>query len=443
MAIGPQRYFKPTTGAAVVIANMIGTGVFTSIGFQLLNIQSGFVLLMLWAVGGLTALCGALAYAELGAALPRSGGEYHFLSHSIHPSAGFATGWLSSTVGFAAPVALAAITFASYLSAIFPSLPTTALACALILILSIIHSISHHSSGQFQRAFTLLKIALILFFVAMGFVLTDTPQPITFLPSDDSIPLLFSSAFAVSLIYVNYAYNGWNAATYLSDELEHPQRDLPRILLFSTLIVASVYLALNFIFLYSTPAESMTGQLEIGFIVAEHILGPTGAKIMGSSLALLLISTVSAMIVAGPRVLQVMGQDYAVFKTLSKTNENGIPVTAIWVQTAISLTFVLTASFESILIFAGFALGLSNFFTVLSVFILRWKQPELKRPYRTWLYPITPLIFLTVMGWTLIYLMIHKTQESLASVGLIAAGLLAYFIIRYFKKSQNQNSGYE
>ncbi|MGV6852859.1 MAG: APC family permease [bacterium] len=429
-----KHVFTVGTAMAVVIANMIGTGVFTSLGFQLLGIQSGFVLMMLWLVGGVTALCGALSYAELGALFPRSGGEYQFLSKTIHPAAGFTAGWISSTIGFAAPVALSAITFGTYLSSVFEFLSADWLAVGLIVLLTIVHSSSHRNSGALQSVFTVLKVALIFVFVLLGLWLVDEPQKISFLPVKGDLSLIWSSTFAVSLIYVNYAYNGWNAATYLSSELANPQQDLPKILFFSTSLVAMSYLALNFVFLYSAPVSEMQGQLQIGFISAQHIFGKAGAAIMGVSLSLLLVSTVSAMILAGPRVLQVIGEDYKVFKKLAVKNKNGIPVVAIAMQSTVSVLFVLTSSFEAILIFSGFALGLSNFFSVVGLFVMRWKKPDIERSYKTWFYPLTPLVFLSIMGSTLVYLLVEKTTESLYSLGLVLLGMLAYFILNRNKR---------
>ncbi len=174
--------FKPSTATAVIIANMIGTGVFTSLGFQLLGIQSGFVILMLWIVGGITALSGALTYAELGAALPRSGGEYNFLSHIYHPAAGFTSGWISSTIGFSAPTALAAITFGSYLASVFPMFSARGLAITILVIMTVVHMSNHNNSGGIQRLFTLLKIALIVIFCVLAILLVDNPQPVNFSP---------------------------------------------------------------------------------------------------------------------------------------------------------------------------------------------------------------------------------------------------------------------
>lgn len=423
-----SKTFNSKTAIAVVIANMIGTGVFTSLGFQLLNIQSGFALLMLWIVGGITALCGALTYAELGAALPRSGGEYNFLTHCYHPIAGFISGWISSTIGFAAPVALAAITFGAYLSSVFPFLSKNWLAVGLIVILAFIHGTTHKNSAGLQWVFTLVKLLLIALFCISAVLVVESPQPIVFVPSMDDWQVVFSGSFAVSLIYVSYAYNGWNAATYLSSELSSPQKSLPGILLTGTFLVMVAYVALNFVFLYAAPMEQLAGKVEIGYVVAQSIFGDVGAALTGFIMALLLISTVSAMTIAGPRVLHVIGEDFTLFKSLSVLNKSGIPTRAIYFQSAIALIFVATSSFESILIFAGFALALNNFFAVFGIFILRYRQPDLPRPFKTWLYPIPPILFLVLIGWTLVYILKEKPQEAIMSLLLILFGAFFYLI---------------
>jgi APA family basic amino acid/polyamine antiporter len=411
---------------AVVVANMIGTGVFTSLGFQLLDIRSGFVLMMLWIVGGLTALCGALTYAELGSALPRSGGEYNFLSEIYHPAAGFISGWISATIGFAAPSALAAITFGSYLSSVFPALSPTWLASLLIVVLTIVHTRNRGASGGAQLIFTQLKLLLILVFCLLAWFLVETPQPVRFLPQTGDGDLLLGGAFAVSLIYVNYAYTGWNAATYLTGEIENPQKNIPRILLVGTGLVMLVYVALNYIFLYVAPIDAMIGKVEIGYVAAQSVFGDTGGAIMGVILSLLLISTVSAMILAGPRVLQVIGQDFPIFRLLARNNKSDIPAIAITLQASVTLGFILTSSFESILVFSGFTLGVNALVTVAGIFILRWRQPDLPRPYRTWLYPLPPLIYLAVTGWTLAYILSQRPQEAWNGIAIIILGAIFY-----------------
>ncbi len=416
--------------ASIVVANMIGTGVFTSLGFQLVDLQSTFPLLMLWVLGGIAAFCGAITYAELGAAMPRSGGEYTFLGRIYHPGAGFVSGWISATIGFAAPTALAAITFGAYLSAVFPGLPETALAVVLVVALSGIHATTHRNSGALQSSFTSVKVVLILAFCAAALFMTPDPQPVALVPASGDAGLVFGGGFAVSLIYVSYAYTGWNAVTYLTSELDDVPRQLPWILGGGTALVLVLYVGLNYAFLRAAPMSEMVGQVEVGYIAATHIFGPLGADIMGVALALLLVSTVSAMVVAGPRVLHVIGEDYRPFRWLSKTNEDGIPATAIFTQAAIAIVFIVTASFESILVFSGFVLGLNSLLTVAGVFVLRIKEPDLPRPYRTWAYPITPIVYLSLTVWTLTYLALDRPSEAGVAFALIAAGTVVYLWTR-------------
>jgi APA family basic amino acid/polyamine antiporter len=422
--------FAYTTVTAVVIANMVGTGVFTSLGFQLLDLRSGFVLLALWAVGGLIALCGAMTYAELGAAMPRSGGEYNFLSRIYHPGVGFVSGWVSATIGFAAPTALAAMTFAAYATSVLPQTVSNsvekAIAVALVVAMTAVHSGSRRQSGGLQAAFTVLKVGGIVVFCLAALLLVDERQAMTFLPVSGDMQLLSSGAFAISLIYVSYAYTGWNAATYLSSELENPQRDLPRILFAGTAVVTILYVALNYVFLSVAPIDALRGEIEIGFIAAESAFGAWGGRFAGLALALLLISTVSAMTLAGPRVLQVIGEDFPTLKFLSRSNSDGLPYFAIWTQSALTLVFILTSGFESILVFAGFTLALNSFVTVFGVFVLRWRQPDLPRPYRTFAYPLTPVIYLLLTAWTLGYVIYNRPAEGAFGLGLILSGAVVY-----------------
>jgi len=432
----PNTYFSARTAIAVVIANMIGTGVFTSLGYQLESIQSGFVILMLWAVGGVTALCGALSYAEIGSALPRSGGEYNFLSRMYHPAAGFISGWISSTIGFSAPVALAAMTFGAYATSSFSGVPDwfeKFLACTLIVIMMIVHAGRRNASGSTQFIFTALKILVMLAFCLFALLAAPKLQPVYLTPIEGDTSLLFSGAFAISLIYVSYAYTGWNAATYLSGELRNPQKELPRILFFGTLIVMTLYVLLNAVFLLVAPIEELTGQLDVGVIAARSVFGGIGAKFTGLALAALLISTVSAMTIAGPRVLQMIGEDFPLFRSLGMANNDNIPARAIIMQSSIALLFVLTSTFDRVLIFAGFVLAFNSFITVVGLFILRIREPQLIRPFRVPLYPLTPILYLLLNGWTLIFVFISRPIEALAGIVLIFLGGLLYMISKRFQ----------
>ena len=427
-----KSFYTPGDAAAVIIANMVGVGVFTTIGFQLLDIQSTFAVLMLWVVGGVAALCGAATYAELGSALPRSGGEYNFLGEIYHPIAGFISGWVSATIGFAAPIAAVALAFGKYSLAAIPGEYglwwEKGLACGLVILVAIIHGRTHKSSGKFQSWSTWLKVFLILVFCAAAFLLTKDPQPVKLLPSAGDWKIMTSPAFGVALIFGTYAYTGWNAAVYISGELENPQKSLPKILILGTGLVIFLYVLLNFAFLYAAPAEELRGQVEIGYITARNIFGEGGGRIAGAMLALLLISTVSAMTVGGPRALQMIGEDTKILRFLAKVNKDGIPTTAIYLQSAIALIFIITSSFETILVFAAAMLALNSFLAILGVFILRWKRPDLPRPYKTWGYPITPLIYLGITGFMLVFVILDKPKQALLGLGVITLFAVFYVV---------------
>ncbi len=423
----PRRVITLFTATCIVVANMIGTGVFTSLGFQAVDIKSGFVLLLLWFIGGIFALCGALCYGELAASMPRSGGEYHFLSKIYHPVIGFLSGWVSVTVGFAAPIALAGIALGKYMSSVFPSLNSTLVAAIAIIFVSLVHLNNLKFGSSFQQLFTFLKVALIIILITSGLLLV-APQSLSFLPNNDNIPEIFSSPFAISLFYVTYSYSGWNAAVYLASEVKEPERTLPRSLLFGTLTVMALYLLLNFIFLYTTPIEKLAGQLEVGYIVAEQIFGQSGAKIMGILISLGLISSISSMVLAGPRVTQAIGEDFPLFSILAQKNRNGIPYWAILFQLAIVLVLLITSTFDAVLTYLEFTLILSSSMTVLGLFVYRWKMPNMSRPYQTWGYPITPLIFLSISMWMLIFSYHAKPLESSLGLFTILIGLPVYWL---------------
>ena len=430
------KFYTPRTAAAVIIANMVGTGVFTSLGFQVADIQSVFALMMLWIIGGIASLCGAATYAELGAALPRSGGEYNFLGRIYHPVAGFISGWVSTVIGFAAPIAAVSLAFGKYTTAALPGTYGPAiqkgLACGLVILVTYIHGKNRNASGKFQFGFTAMKVGLILAFCLAAFVLLQDPQPISPMPQSGDWNVITSSAFGVALIYVSYAYTGWNAATYISGELENPQRDLPRVLIFGTGLVMLLYVLLNYVFLYAAPMHELEGQVEIGYIASNHIFGETGGRIAGGMLSLLLISTVSAMTLAGPRALQAIGEDFKALSFLGKINKNGIPRNAIYFQSSIALIYILTSSFKTIVVFAGAMLAFNSFLAILGVFVLRYREPDLPRPYKTWGYPIVPLIYLMITAFMLGFVIINEPHKAIFGLCVILFGIVFYAVSKRF-----------
>ena len=236
----------------------------------------------------------------------------------------------------------------------------------------------------------------------------------------------------MALIYASFAYTGWNAATYVSGEMANPQKDLPRVLLTGTALVTVLYVILNLAFLYAAPVDALTGQVEIGYIAADRIFGDTGGRIVGGMLALLLISTVSAMTLAGPRALQALGQDYTFMNWLAKSTKDDVPWFAISFQSVIAVLFILTSSFKTILVFAGSMLAFNSFLAIFGLFLLRWRQPDLPRPYETWGYPFVPLIYLLITAVTVIFVVIDSPQAAAGGLGLIVLGLLIWALSEHF-----------
>lgn len=413
------------TATSITIANMVGTGVFTSLGFQVLDIRSGFALLLLWILGGVLALCGALAYGELAAALPRSGGEYNFLGRIYHPAVGFVGGWISATVGFAAPIALAALAFGEYLAHVVP-VPPLVSAFVVVLATTAFHLRDLRLAGAFQNAFTVFKIALILVFL-VGALASGQRSGMSFAPSAVDLDAVLSAPFGISLLFVMYAYAGWNASTYIVDEVRDPLRTVPRSLALGTGLVLLLYVGLNGAFLWTTPIELLeTSEVTVGHTVASHVFGAAGGRWMSGLLSIALISVISAMVWAGPRVLQTIGRDLPPFRGLARTNAAGIPARAILLQTAIVCVLLLW-SFKNVLIFTQFILAASSALTVGGVYWLRRKAPDLPRPYRTWGYPWTPALFLLISAAAMVYALRAQPVESLAGLALALAGLPIYY----------------
>jgi APA family basic amino acid/polyamine antiporter len=414
------------TASGIVIANIIGTGVFTSLGFQLADIQSGFPLLMLWILGGIAALCGALCYGELSAALPRSGGEYHFLSEIYHPALGFMAGFVSATVGFAAPVALAAMAFGKYFQGVFNFGSPIVLSFILIWIIALFHFGNLRHGSAFQNLWTIVKLLLIAALIGAGF-LVEPKQPITFLPQSGDTMSIFSGAFAVSLVYVMYSYSGWNASSYIIAEVKQPERNVPRSLLVGTLVVIVAYVLLNGVFIATTPEAEMRNQVEIGLIAGKHIFGENGGRIVGAVICLGLVSAISSMTWIGPRVTMSMGEDHWLLRFLGRKNSQGVPTNAVILQWLIVNLLLLTGSFQGVVQYIQFALLLCSLLTVLGVIVLRITRPNISRPYRVWLYPMPPIIFATITIWMMIYLLRSQTTESIAGLLTALVGFLLYF----------------
>lgn len=437
------------SGATIMIANMIGVGVYTSLGYQVLGIDSTLAVLLLWATGGLVALCGALTYGELAVVFPRSGGEYNFLSKIYHPAVGFLSGWVSITVGFAAPMAASAMAFGDYFQNIV-EVNQKLLAIGVVVAITVINLFSFAVGKKFQASVTIMNVLLILSFILVGFIYSDSSHfTLSFTQSD--IASVFTQSFAVSLIYVSFAYSGWNSITYIADDIEQPQKNLPRILFLGTFSVLILYILLNFIFLYSTPKDQflihlpdggLDAQIKIALIAAKNIFHQNGITFIVLILSVGFIASVNSMMIIGPRVAKVVGKDIPLLGFLAKDIYKEVPVISTLVQATIAILLILTSSFDEVLTYIGFTLSIFTTLSVIGVFIIRYRKLNIPGQYKTFGFPITPIIFIGLETWMMINVIMdqRKLIPSLVTLGIILLGLIIYFANSYFyknKKSEN------
>lgn len=417
------------TAVALVIASMVGTGVFTSLGFQIKDTPAGFPILVLWMLGGIVSLCGAFCYAELAAMMPRSGGEYHLLSASLHPMAGFMAGWVSITAGFAAPAASAAMVFGRYMQDIWPGLHSLEFAIALVLIVVTVQLFSLRFIERFQVSFTVMKVLLIMVFL-IGAMWLGNKRWDLLLPAQDDFQYFVERPYAIALVFVMYAYTGWNGAVYVVGDIRNPQKNLPRALVFGTLGVMVLYLALNAAFMVAAPWAQMEGQMQVALIAARAIFGDFGGNAMGGLIALGLVAHVSAMIFAGTRVLRVIGQDVWFMHWLDRSNKAGAPWLAVLFLFSLVMCLLLTGTFDQLLLYIQGLLLLSSLLCVFAVMWLRWKRPNAERPFKVPLYPLPPLIFMGMAGWMLWALMEERPKETTWGALTLLVGVVLYLLAK-------------
>ena len=450
---GLKREIGLFSATILVIANMVGTGIFTTSGFIMQELGNPKTMLLCWTAGGIFALCGALCYGELGAMFPKAGGEYIFLRESYGKGMAFLSGWISLIVGFSAPIAAAAIAFAAYFFRALPNVPglqftlpvfgvniltispVTIMAASAIIIFSMIHFHSLSLGATVQNVLTLFKTGLILVFVAAG-LFAGHGSTDHFAGGLD-LSLMFQDRFAVSLIFVSFAYSGWNAAAYLGGEIKNPGRNIPLALFAGTLLVMFFYLLLNVVYIYALSPKQMSGVLEVGTKSADQLFGGRIGKYFSGAIAVGILSVLSAMIMTGPRVYYAMARDGVFFKLFSRVNKvHRTPASSIFLQAGIAIIMVFSASFDKLLLYIGFTLSLFAMLTAAGMIALRIRKPDLMRTYKTFGYPVTPLFFISGNLWIIYYCIKSRPAASILGVGTIGLGILAYL---YFYKRGKQS----
>ena len=425
------------SATALVIANIIGAGIFTSTGFQAGALGHPGYIFLLWILGGLLAFCGALCYAELGAAMPRAGAEYVYLKETYGLPFGFMSAFVSLLAGFAAPIASALKSLVRYLTLFFPALASEPvlwgfinvndwIAVCLAWILVAIHLRGIRGGIRFNDWITLFKlVGIILIIAAAAVVGKGHISNLAYVsPAYGTMSLADKwGAFANSLIFVMFCYSGWNASAYVAGEIREPQKNLPRSLMLGTVIVVLLYLGLNAVYFYGANVNTLANRVEVGLIAANALFGSAGAVLVTFVLTISLVASASAMTIAGPRVYYALGRDFSPFRLFARTSSTtGAPAASLLLQGAITSVMILSGRVDQIQQYVGFTLTLFASIAISCVIVLRFRRPRMERPFRTWGYPVTPLLFLAVSAWTLIWNFRGRPVESILSLVTVLLG---------------------
>ncbi len=439
------RQLGVVSATALVVSNMVGTGIFTTTGFLAGDLGSPSLVIWIWVVGALCALFGAFCYSELGINMPSSGGEYVYLTRAYGPTWGFMTGWVSFFAGFSAPIAVAALAFSDYLAEFFPAMHlehshvlfgsgdwkftfgwAQVAACLLVSLFTIINLFGVQRVARLQNVLTSAKVLTLVAFIVMAFTMGKGDWSHFSMPavrtSTNSIP----AQFVVSLFFIYVAYSGWNAATYVAEELKNPSQTLPLALTFGTILVAALYVGLNLVFIYAVPLENLKGELAVGALAASKLFGPQIAGIFAALMALSLMSTVNAMVTIGPRVYYAMAKNGAFLASAAKIHPKWhTPVVAILAQGICAVIMTVTP-FPQLFFYIGFTLNVFAVMSVASLMVFRRRAGWQKLRVVSFAYPAIPVLFLLVGVWMIIRGLQFKPLISLAAVVTIATGALVY-----------------
>lgn len=410
------------TAAALVISNMIGTGVFTSLGYQIYDLKNTYAILSLWIIGGFLALIGAFIYSELASKFKQSGGDYIYLSRTFHPVMGYLSSWISLFVGFSAPISLAALAMSKYLNILGFNFGKE-FAIVMILIVAVFQSFSLSLSSKFQNVFTILKVVFILVLIAIGFYFMPAVEPNAIVLDDTWKQELLLPAFATSLVYVTFAYTGWNSASYIIEEIDQPKKNLPKALFIGVIFVTIAYVFLNYVFLKHASAPSLVGKEDVANISFRNLLG-TNVKWVSCFIALQLIATISGYLWIGSRLTQATARENKLWSFMAKENKNRIPVRAIWVHTTISILLIFSGDFEVIFTYTSFVLQVLATLAICTAFFI--KRDELTI-IKSRLFYLLPTIFLAFSLYICYFVLTQKPKESLIGLSIIGLGIILFY----------------
>jgi basic amino acid/polyamine antiporter, APA family len=413
----------------LVVSSIVGAGIFLVSPYVAADVESPWVFLATWVLGGAIALSGALSNGELGGMFPRSGGEYVYLSEAYGPAFGFLSGWTSFWIGFPGSIAALAVGFGAHVAGMLGLGPraSTAIGIGSILVLTAVNALGLRPGKLLVNALTGTKLAAFVVLLAIG-LLARHPAALDATASSGGG---VHAGIAMALIPVLFAYSGWNAATYVSGEMRDPGRGLGRALALGTSICVVLYVAVNAIYLRALPLPALGAANNPAHDTALRLGGEGAARLLSPLVAVCVLSSLQATVLVGPRVYHAMAQDRLFFKPLARVHSTtGVPVVALGVQAVVSVVELLSGGFDKLLTFSMFAVVAFSTLTVAAVFVLRVRCPQGARPFRVPGYPLVPALFVVVNAWVLWSVLARGALEALVGVGIVATGIPAYAAFR-------------
>jgi APA family basic amino acid/polyamine antiporter len=455
-----KRQLSLFDAVMLIAGDMIGTGIFISTGAIAETLPTPGGVLLVWLFGGLLALTGALTCAELSASLPYAGGDYIYIREAYGKLMGFLSGWSSFLVTFSGAIAFLAVILNGFVSFFVPALGSAEVifsiplplvpiqatrgmifSMAVVLILSGLHCLGVRQGTWMQNVLTILKIGALLGIIVFGFFFGQGSGA-HFEPLFDWDKITNLSVFAAAFIPVIFAYSGWNAVTYIAGEVRDPERNLPRALLFGVLIVTVLYLAINAVYIYAVPVTEMKGALRMSEVATTALFGVTTSAWITAMITISILGALNAVTMIGPRIYYAMAKDGVFFRRLTYVHPKfATPAGAIIVQAVWACLLILTNTWGTLFTYVSVVITLFSAFTVGSVIVLRYKRPELKRPYKLWGYPIVPLLFVLIHLWIVWGAVKEKPFESLVGVFIVALGIPVYLIWRFLPARRGEVEG--
>jgi APA family basic amino acid/polyamine antiporter len=448
-----KRQLGLPTAILVVIASMIGTGIFITTGTVLKMTHSSFLILILWAVGGIVAITGSLCYAELATIWPDVGGEYVYLKNTFGLLPSFLTGWISLVVGFSAPVAASSISLVKYLNQFWYNIMQNSgdishilsgdwtqkiIAASIIFIFGAIHIIGVKRGSRIQNVLTLIKLFIAVSLIGFGIYMADWSMSDRLISSyswaEGEIPAGIP-IYGLVLLIIMFSYSGWNGASYIGGEIENPGKNLPRALFFGTLITMLIYIGLNVVFLMSTPGQELMGKDAVGAVASRNLFGAGVSSFFTLGIAIILLSSVSVQMMIGPRVYYAMARDRMIFQYLAYESPRfSTPSVSISIQMILAIFYVFVGTAQTLMVYMGFALSIFPLLTVIGLMYMRYKKPDLKRPFRVPFYPFIPLIYIVLTAVMMVAGFLAWTKTSWFAILVVMLGIPVFYIWRWIVK---------